>query len=96
MTDFQFVKDNLDMYVAAVETGDITYVITDPERNDKKLAILVGYDYWRYLLNEAGINPGKELAADDQPECSIRRFEGPAIHDHPDVNPCPECGGGRT
>jgi len=61
MTDFQFVKDNLDMYVDDVESGDITYVLTRPE--GRKVAILVGYDYWRYLLAEAGINPGKEQDA---------------------------------
>ena len=37
----------------------------------------------------------RSIIADAEYLCSIRRFEGPEIHDHPDVNPCPECGMGR-
>jgi len=37
-------------------------------------------------------NPGSKAAS---LECSVRAFEGEAIHDNPEVFKCPECGMGR-
>jgi DnaJ-class molecular chaperone len=72
------------------DTCDGASVLRDEEHDDAGRVVGV---VWEHCPDCDGT--GRHTFTIDI-ECPVLTFEGSAIHDHPDVNPCPVCSGVTT